>query len=342
MKKFQLIIIASTFLLIIRTDVYTQFRYLIYEFLWILSVFVYTNTSNILSCTVCIKCILIILLLYKPFCFTIKYAFIWDIHCMLIFLDNFFSFFTVCLILMNLLLESSEHSFFGLGCFFFCCLDIIHFFFWLLVFLEFRSELAYETSKLIISFTWFFRFIRWWGCLRGSRIFILHFIDHLRILGNLTIRRALFFLFGRFLLFLRFLCWLIFRFFYSCCISRRCNNFFCRFFFLLFFERFIQSCCHFILSGSYCLNFLLRLIFDFIFLQLNGCFLFGNLISVLNHFRKWAITFVLILIFRLFASYFLDLCIVSLRINCFRSSWTSHPHIFESLIRIIKVIASLR
>lgn len=130
-----------------------------------------TNTSDICwsfysGNGISVKSILVILLLDQPFSFTIKYALVWQVHSMLIFLHNFFCFFTVCLVLMNLLLESSKHTFFGLRCFLLGSLYITRFLLQLLFFLpKFRGEFTYETFVWISLFliTVFYRWLCWCG-----------------------------------------------------------------------------------------------------------------------------------------------------------------------------------
>jgi len=189
---------------------------------------------------------------------------------------------------VNLLLESSKHTFLGLGCFFFCCLHIVLFFFRLLFFLEFRSELAYETSKLIIRVT--LLFFRWITCrsrIRSSSdgIFILYFINNLR---NLTVRKVLFILFrNRFRLFLRGLWFRLLRLFF---LLLYWFSWWARYFLrgsnwqLLWFSRFIKCLSHFSFGSLYSFYFICGVILHFVFFKLYSCFLFCYLTCIFNHF----------------------------------------------------------
>jgi hypothetical protein len=100
---------------------------------------------------------------------------------MLIFWYNFLCFFTVCLILMNLLLESSKHALFRLGCFFFRSLYITCVVLLFIGSLKLSSKFAYE------SFVWISLFLIWifdswlllWSISRSWRVFTLDFVNNL-------------------------------------------------------------------------------------------------------------------------------------------------------------------
>lgn len=101
----------------------------------------------------CFKGVLIILLLYKSFCFSIEYTLLSQFHSMLILLDYFLSFITVSLVLLNLFLESSKHSFLRLWRFLFICLNVCVVFRLIFIWriLEFVSKFANETAELFVT-----------------------------------------------------------------------------------------------------------------------------------------------------------------------------------------------
>jgi len=142
-----------------------------------------------------LKSVFIILLLDQPLSFSVKYALVWNIHGMLVLLNNFLSLLTVCFILWNLFLESCKHSFFRLRWFFSTHLHIIILFlrllfsFWSLIF---PGKFAYETPKLFVSFrTPILIIIFIWNRYRWRLLFNLNFINYL---WNLTIRKMYFFI----------------------------------------------------------------------------------------------------------------------------------------------------
>jgi hypothetical protein len=149
--------------------------------LWILHNWQFLQRSFYGGNSISIKSILIILLLDQPFCFTIKNALVWKVHSMLIFLNNFFCLFTVCLVLMNLLLESSKHTLFRLRCLLLGSLYITRLLLQLFFFLlKFRGEFTYKTFVWILLF---FTDVFYW-CLCNIRsscswFFILNFINNL-------------------------------------------------------------------------------------------------------------------------------------------------------------------
>lgn len=81
---------------------------------------------------------------------------------MLILLNNFLSFITVSLVLLNLFLESSEHSFLRLWCFRFISLNVCVVFCLNFIrgILEFICKFANETTELLVSAGAFFITLR--------------------------------------------------------------------------------------------------------------------------------------------------------------------------------------
>jgi len=98
---------------------------------------------------------LVILVLNKPLCFSIQHTSVVIVHSMLKITDNLFSFFSICFILLYLLLETGLYSFFGFLSLLLASLNIrifIAVFFFLLLSVEFFSVSTNKSSWWIIIF----------------------------------------------------------------------------------------------------------------------------------------------------------------------------------------------
>jgi len=148
---------------------------------------------------------------------------------MLIFQYDFLCLLTVCFILVDLFLESSEHALLWFRRIFLRCLNRCLLFFRLIVFLELGGEFADEALELITVVTWFLFGGRWW-C--GDWVLILYFVNNL---GYLTIWKVLLIRFGscRFRLFLMYRWFLYFRL--TLWLFLRLTRDLCRLLFLSFF-----------------------------------------------------------------------------------------------------------